>query len=160
LANGISASLLAVNAETYGAAARPKQWAPRRGIGRAPWRLTARQFRIILNRAKRPPAGLRGARRGALQSFNEGLMAKTCNNSDVSRRAILFAAAGAAPLIALSGGEAQAKLAMTAVKYQPDPKDGKQCDGCNFFVAPNSCKMVDGDIAPTGWCTLWVKKPA
>ncbi len=49
---------------------------------------------------------------------------------------------------------------MTAVKYQADPKDGKQCDGCNFFVAPNSCKMVDGDIAPTGWCSLWVKKPA
>ena len=87
-------------------------------------------------------------------------MRKSCDDSGVSRRSLLLAAAGAAPLIALTGGEAQAKLAMTAVKYQPDPKDGKQCDGCNFFVAPNSCKMVDGDIAPTGWCTLWVKKPA
>ena len=88
-------------------------------------------------------------------------MSEFCNNnSGVSRRSVLLAAAGAAPLLALTGGEAQAKLAMTAVKYQPDPKDGKQCDGCNFFVAPNSCKMVDGDIAPTGWCLLWVKKPA
>ena len=86
-------------------------------------------------------------------------MRETCNNSGVSRRTVLFAAAGAAPLLALMSGDAQAKLAQTAVKYQPDPKDGKQCDGCNFFVAPNSCKMVDGDIAPTGWCTLWVKKP-
>jgi hypothetical protein len=97
----------------------------------------------------------------AIQSVNEALMGDSFNNSyGVSRRTVLFGAAGAAPLIALTGGEAQAKLAMTAVKYQPDPKDGKQCDGCNFFVAPNSCKQVDGEIAPTGWCLLWVKKPA
>ena len=30
--------------------------------------------------------------------------------------------------------------------------------GCNLFVAPNSCKSVAGDIAPTGWCSIWVKK--
>jgi hypothetical protein len=87
------------------------------------------------------------------------LVSKVCDSSGVSRRAVLFAAAGAAPLVALSG-EAQAKLAMAAVKYQADPKDGKQCDGCVQFVAPNSCKLVDGDISPTGWCLLWVKKPA
>ena len=87
-------------------------------------------------------------------------MRESCNNSGISRRSVLLAAAGGAPLLALTGGEAQAKLAQAAVKYQPDPgKDGHQCDGCNFFVAPNSCKMVDGDIAPTGWCSLWVKKP-
>ncbi len=87
-------------------------------------------------------------------------MDATCKNSGVSRRTVLFAAAGAAPLLALTSGEAQAKMAQTAVHYQTDPKDGHQCDGCNFFVAPNSCKMVDGDIAATGWCALWVKKPA
>ncbi len=87
-------------------------------------------------------------------------MGEFSNNSGVSRRTILFAAASAAPLLALTAEEAQAKLAMAAVKYQTDPKDGKQCDGCAQFVAPNSCKLVDGDIAPTGWCLLWVKKPA
>ena len=87
-------------------------------------------------------------------------MSNGWDNSGVSRRSVLLAAAGTAPLLALTGGEAQAKLAMAAVKYQTDPKDGKQCDGCNFFVAPNSCKMVDGDIAATGWCLLWVKKAA
>lgn len=86
-------------------------------------------------------------------------MDEGCNNSGVSRRSVLLAAAGAAPLLALTGGEAQAKLAQNAVKYQPDPKDGKQCDGCAQFVAPNSCKLVDGEISPTGWCLLWVKKP-
>ena len=80
--------------------------------------------------------------------------------SGVSRRTVLFAAAGAAPLLALTSGEAQAKIAQTAVHYQTSPKDGHQCDGCNHFVEPSCCKMVDGDIAPTGWCALWVKKAA
>jgi hypothetical protein len=77
----------------------------------------------------------------------------------VSRRTVLIAAAGAAPLLALSAtGANAAKLAQSAVKYQASPKDGKQCDGCNLFVAPNSCKSVAGEISPTGWCALWVKK--
>ena len=77
----------------------------------------------------------------------------------VSRRTVLIAAAGAAPLLALGAtGAHAAKLAQSAVKYQASPKDGKQCDGCNLFVAPSSCKSVDGTISPKGWCSLWVKK--
>ncbi|THD45306.1 MAG: iron oxidase [Bradyrhizobium sp.] len=77
----------------------------------------------------------------------------------LSRRTMLLAAASAAPLLAISAGPARAgALPPTAVAYQPTPKDGKQCDGCNQFVAPNACKAVSGDIAPTGWCKLWVKK--
>ena len=77
----------------------------------------------------------------------------------LNRRTVLFAAAGAAPLLALGVGAANAAgLPQTAVAYQATPKDGKQCDQCNFFVAPNACKSVAGEIAPTGWCKLWVKK--
>ena len=77
----------------------------------------------------------------------------------VSRRTVLIASAGAAPLLALGAtGAKAAKLAQSAVKYQPTPKDGKRCDGCKLFVAPNACKSVAGDIAPSGWCALWVKK--
>jgi hypothetical protein len=90
----------------------------------------------------------------------EALMRESCHKSCFSRRTVLIAAAGAAPLLALTGGQAQAKLAQTAVKYQTEPKDGHQCDGCVQFVAPNSCKLVDGEISPTGWCSLWVKKPS
>ena len=67
----------------------------------------------------------------------------------VSRRTVLMAAAGAVPVLALmtSGrGEDGADRR----KVSDEPKDGKQCDGCNFFVAPNCCKMVDGEISPTG----------
>jgi hypothetical protein len=87
-------------------------------------------------------------------------MPETCNKSGVSRRTVLIAAAGAAPVVVLMNSEAQAKLAQAAVKYQPDPKDGHQCDGCVQWVAPNACKLVDGEISPTGWCALWVKKPS
>ncbi len=76
----------------------------------------------------------------------------------ISRRTVLIAAAGAVPVLALMSGAAEAKMAQAAVKYQTTPKDGHQCDGCTFFVAPNSCKMVDGDISPTGWCALWAAK--
>jgi hypothetical protein len=75
----------------------------------------------------------------------------------VTRRAVLVAAASAAPLLALGGAEA-ASLPPTAVGYQASPKDGKRCDGCNLFVAPKSCKSVSGEISPSGWCKLWVKK--
>ncbi len=84
---------------------------------------------------------------------------KTCQKG-VSRRTVLLGAAGAVPVLALMTGVAEAKMAQAAVKYQTEPKDGHQCDGCNFFVAPNSCKMVNGEISPTGWCALWVKKAA
>jgi hypothetical protein len=85
-------------------------------------------------------------------------MSEFNKSSSVSRRTVLMAAAGAAPLLALMSGGAEAKMAQSAVKYQDSPKDGKQCDGCNLFVAPNSCKTVAGDISPSGWCALWVKK--
>jgi hypothetical protein len=77
----------------------------------------------------------------------------------VSRRNVLIAAAaGATPLLVLMSGSAEAKMAQTAVRYQDSPKDGKQCDGCKLFIAPNACKSVAGDISPKGWCALWVKK--
>jgi hypothetical protein len=75
------------------------------------------------------------------------------------RRTILVAAAGAALAFGVTGARA-AKMSQTAARYQPTPKDGKQCDGCSLFVAPGSCKSVDGAISPKGWCMLWVKKPA
>ena len=78
----------------------------------------------------------------------------------ISRRSVVLAA-GAAPLLAMSATSAlAAKLAQSAVRYQPTPKDGKQCDGCNLFIPPNACRSVEGTIAPTGWCILWVKKAA
>jgi hypothetical protein len=80
----------------------------------------------------------------------------------VSRRSLLqgMALAGAAAPVFAALAPAQAGVPQTAVAYQPAPKDGRQCDGCALFIAPNGCKSVAGVIAPEAWCKLWIKKPA
>ncbi len=85
-------------------------------------------------------------------------MGDSCEKAGLNRRTVLIAAAGAVPALALMTGAAEAKMAQAAVHYQDGPKDGKQCDGCNFYIDPNACKQVDGEVKPTGWCLLWVKK--
>ncbi len=51
------------------------------------------------------------------------------------------------------------KVPQQAVQYQTEPKNGQKCDGClHFIAASNSCKLVEGQISPDGWCTLWTKK--
>ena len=75
----------------------------------------------------------------------------------LNRRAVLIAAAGVAPLLAMGSAKA-AGLPQAAVSYQPTPKDGHQCSDCKLFVAPNACKSVSGEIAPEGWCKIWSKK--
>jgi hypothetical protein len=37
-------------------------------------------------------------------------------------------------------------------EYQDTPKDIRMCATCTLFVPPHSCKVVDGDISPKGWC--------
>jgi len=54
---------------------------------------------------------------------------------------------------------APAKVSQASVQYQTGPKDGKKCADCMHFIADsNTCKLVEGDISPTGWCVLWAKK--
>ena len=80
---------------------------------------------------------------------------------EISRRTLLavVATAGSAPILAISVTPAMAKMSQAAVAYQDSPKSDRSCAGCNLFVAPSSCKTVDGTISPNGWCKIWVKKP-
>jgi hypothetical protein len=65
---------------------------------------------------------------------------------------------GGVGLMILSTKEAAAKVKPEMVGYQATPKDGHGCATCNLFEPPRGCKEVDGDISPSGWCKLWVKK--
>jgi hypothetical protein len=82
----------------------------------------------------------------------------------LSRRTIVFRTViGTVGFIASFGLLRHARAAKfpqtsPAVVYQSSPKDGRQCDGCALFQAPDSCKVVDGTISPSGWCKLWAKK--
>ena len=80
-------------------------------------------------------------------------------------RRVALTAGGAAILattvIAARGAEAQAaKSSQKAVGYQDTPHGTQQCDNCKQFEAPSSCKVVAGEVSPTGWCKVYIKKPA
>lgn len=83
---------------------------------------------------------------------------------DLSRRAFFQRVAtygvGAALVHGLGSGPAtaQTKVAQNTVSYQPEPKGAQRCDGCNYFQPPKACKMVEGEISPQGWCSLFAKK--
>ena len=78
----------------------------------------------------------------------------------VSRRDFLFVAAvGGSAIAAVSLIPSRAlaadKVSPKTVSYQPSPKGNQRCDGCQNFQSPASCKLVDGAISPSGWCTLF-----
>jgi hypothetical protein len=77
-----------------------------------------------------------------------------------SRRAVLWTgvsalAAALVPMRAFAQQKAKQKL----VQYQEKPKGTQECDNCLQFVAPDSCKLVEGKINPKGWCQLYAPKP-
>ena len=84
----------------------------------------------------------------------------------VSRRAVLSKSlrilgvvAGLA-MVAAAESDAQQKMAPKLVQYQQTPKNNQKCSICLHFVAPDSCKLVEGKINPEGWCALFAPKPA
>lgn len=81
----------------------------------------------------------------------------------VSRRDFLFVAAvGSGAVIGASLVSTPAlganKIPQKAVSYQTSPKGGQRCDNCALWQSPSSCKLVDGQISASGWCTLYKKK--
>ena len=42
------------------------------------------------------------------------------------------------------------KVSQSSIHYQPDAKDGQDCDECYQFVAPGSLQLVDGEVSPQG----------
>jgi len=72
-----------------------------------------------------------------------------------SRRAVLRAAlvgSLAAMLDAAARVNAQEKMSKQAAEYQDSPKGMLMCATCTLFLAPKSCKVVEGDVKPEGWC--------
>jgi hypothetical protein len=94
--------------------------------------------------------------------------ASNIRSAALSRRSILrnFAiGAGGAAVLAASIAEtrdaaAQSKATQKAVAYQDTPHGTQRCDNCRQFEPPSACKTVQGTIAPSGWCKIWVAKPA
>ena len=73
----------------------------------------------------------------------------------LKRRAVLHAGLAALTLGVADYVPAQQKIAQNLVQYQDKPKGDAECDKCMHFVAPGSCKVVDGKISPKGWCAVF-----
>ena len=89
------------------------------------------------------------------------------NDSKLTRRTLISTVCAVAPVALASVYAAPAaaqagahKMAQRAAGYQPTPHatpNGEQrCSGCALFEAPNGCRTVAGNIAPEGWCRLYV----
>jgi hypothetical protein len=71
-----------------------------------------------------------------------------------SRRLVLLAAPAA---LALQFGPARGaeKMSKQAAQYQDAPQGIAMCATCSLFVEPHSCKVVEGDVSPNGWCKAY-----
>jgi hypothetical protein len=84
---------------------------------------------------------------------------------DLSRRGLLRGAAlvaGGGALLAgglmASSAGAGTKLTQQAANYQSTPKGMARCNVCSQWLQPTDCKVVQGPVLPTGWCSLYVAK--
>jgi hypothetical protein len=75
----------------------------------------------------------------------------------LTRRELMTAALGAvlAGLPARAEEQQQQKMSQIAAAYQGTPKGLFSCAVCTFFIRPSRCKVVSGDISPTGWCKVF-----
>jgi hypothetical protein len=75
-------------------------------------------------------------------------------STGLSRRRLIATAACATSAMALAPMSAPALEKMTRQQalYQDSPKDIMMCATCTLFEPPKSCKIVEGDVSPTGWC--------
>jgi hypothetical protein len=86
---------------------------------------------------------------------------------EFSRRSLLQTlATGTATVLTVAalsagadGAAAQAKASKKVVEYQEQPKGNQSCQVCANFIAPSSCKVVEGDVVSQGWCRAFSPKP-
>ena len=77
----------------------------------------------------------------------------------IARRIVLRGQlALAAGLLAGTRASAQEKVKKTDANYQDHPKGQQRCEICLQFEPPSSCKLVEGQISPQGWCQFFAAK--
>jgi hypothetical protein len=78
------------------------------------------------------------------------------NQPNRSRRILLHALAiGVPATLCFPVSPAQAdgdKMTKARAEYQDSPNGIYSCGNCTLFVAPSSCKVVEGEISKDGWC--------
>jgi hypothetical protein len=70
--------------------------------------------------------------------------------SQLRRRDLMLALGGLA--LGSCDALAQEKMTRQQAQYQDEPKGMLMCGTCSLFIPPKGCKVVEGDVAVTGWC--------
>ena len=82
----------------------------------------------------------------------------------ITRRSLLqslwIAASGVctAGLAGFRSTVAQGRVPKAPAQYQDHPKGDQHCSRCINFVAPSSCRIVEGEISPDGWCQFFAAR--
>lgn len=76
----------------------------------------------------------------------------------------LIALPALAGLLATTTAIADAKGSKSQFKYQDKPNGNQKCSECSLFIPgktaseDGACKVVEGPISPSGWCTAFSPK--
>ena len=80
----------------------------------------------------------------------------TTRRDVVAHCAMLVAGVIAWPAAISSHAAAQSKMSKAQANYQDAPQGDQRCGNCAHFNAEeNTCAVVEGDISPQAWCSLW-----
>ncbi|MBV8684255.1 MAG: high-potential iron-sulfur protein [Caulobacteraceae bacterium] len=78
---------------------------------------------------------------------------------NLPRRAVLSGAILVLTGLGAGSVAAQAKkIPQKAASYRDKPLGKARCDNCSLWQSPASCKVVEGQISPSGWCSLYSPK--
>jgi hypothetical protein len=67
-------------------------------------------------------------------------------------RGVIAGVAAGLTRAAVFPASARDKMSKPEADYQDSPKDIRMCATCTLYEPPKSCKVVEGDVSPGGWC--------
>ena len=81
-------------------------------------------------------------------------------SATISRRDLLAGslAAGSAPLLLAGRANATVKVSQAAVHFQTTASSDHNCGACRHFMAPSSCRFVEGTMSSGCSCWIWNSK--
>jgi len=82
--------------------------------------------------------------------------------AEISRRTVLAGgvAVGVAPLLLATGAGATVKVSQAAVHFRTAANSERNCGACKQFLAPSSCRFVEGTVSTDCSCWIWTGKIA
>jgi len=83
-------------------------------------------------------------------------------SAEISRRTLMAGciAAGSIPLLLATKANATVKVSQAAVHFEIAGNTDHKCSACKQFMAPSTCRFVEGTTSSGCSCWIWTKKLA